>query len=157
MNHEQNVGRPEKLVTTVAVMGLSAAAAAALTGCSIGDYGASSAETPNPAAVAEQKAVELVDEYSEHPEGFDKSAIVRVEIPEGSSVNGAATTYVDRYGEEQGWTGPQRDLEHGVINEATSEISVVPQPGAEVVMYHVDLNGDGTVDVTPVDVENPTK
>lgn len=154
MNHEQNVGKREKLITTAAAIGLSAAA---LTGCGIGDYGASSAETPNPAAVAEQKAVELVGKYSKHPEEFDESAITRVDIPEGSSVNGAATAYVDQYGEEQGWTGPQGDLEHGVINEATAEISVVPQPGAEVVMYHVDLNGDGTVDVTPVGVENPTK
>ena len=155
MSHEQNVGKSEKkLITTAAAIGLSAAA---LTGCSIGDYGASSAETPNPAAVAEQKAVELVGEYSEHPEEFDKSAIVRVEVPEGSSVNGAATAYVDQYGQEQGWTGPQCDLEHGVVNEATAEISVVPHPGAEVIMYHVDLNGDGTVDVTPVGVENPTK
>ena len=107
--------------------------------------------------MAEQKAVELVGEYSEHPEEFDKSAIVRVEVPEGSSVNGAATAYVDQYGQEQGWTGPQCDLEHGVVNEATTEISVVPHPGAEVIMHHVDLNGDGTVDVTPVGVENPTK
>ncbi len=155
MSHEQNVGKSEKkLITTAAAIGLSAAV---LTGCGIGDYGASSAETPNPAAVAEQKAVELVGEYSEHPEEFDKSAIVRVEVPEGSSVNGAATAYVDQYGQEQGWTGPQCDLEHGVVNEATAKISVVPHPGAEVIMYHVDLNGDGTVDVTPVGVENPTK
>lgn len=154
MSHEQNVGNPEKLITTAAAIGLSAAA---LTGCGIGDYGASSAETPNPAAVAEQKAVELVDEYSEHPEEFDKSAIVRIEAPEGSSVNGAATAYVDQYGQEQGWTGSQRDLGHGIVNEAAAEISVVPHPGAEVIMYHVDLNGDGTVDVTPVGVENPTK
>ena len=155
MSHEQNVGKSEKkLITTAAAIGLSAAV---LTGCGVGDYGASSAETSNPAAVAEQKAVELVDEYSEHPEEFDKSAIVRVEVPEGSSVNGAATAYVDQYGEEQGWTGPQRDLEHGVVNQAAAEISVVPHPGAEVIMYHVDLNGDDTVDVTPVDVENPTK
>lgn len=155
MSHEQNVGKSEKkLITTAAAIGLSAAV---LTGCGIGDYGASSAETPNPAAVAEQKAVELVGEYSEHPEEFDESAIVHVEVPEGSSVNGAATAYVDQYGQEQGWTGPQRDLEHGVVNEATAEISVVPQPGAEVVMYYVDLNGDGTVDITPVGVENPTK
>ncbi|MFC2601722.1 MAG: hypothetical protein ACFNYO_01095 [Candidatus Saccharimonas sp.] len=154
MSHEQNVGKSEKLITTVAAIGLSAAA---LTGCGVGDYGASSAETPNPAAVAEQKAVELVDEYREHPEEFDESAIVRVEVPEGSSVNGAATAYVDQYGEEQGWTGPQRDLGHGIVNEAAAEISVVPHPGAEVIMYHVDLNGDGTVDVTPVGVENPTK
>ena len=150
MSHEQNVGKSEKkLITTAAAIGLSAAA---LTGCGIGDYGASSAETPNPAAVAEQKAVELVDEYSEHPEEFDKSAIVRIEVPEGSSVNGAATAYVDQYGQEQGWTGPQRDLGHGIVNEAAAEISVVPHPGAEVIMYHVDLNGDGTVDVTPVGV-----
>lgn len=154
MSHEQNVGKSEKKLITAAAIGLSAAV---LTGCGIGDYGASSAETPNPAAVAEQKAVELVGEYSEHPEEFDKSAIVRVEVPEGSSVNGAATAYVDQYGQEQGWTGPQCDLEHGVVNEATAEISVVPHPGAEVIMYHVDLNGDGTVDVTPVGVENPTK
>lgn len=154
MSHEQNVGNPEKLITTAAAIGLSAAA---LTGCGIGDYGASSAETPNLAAVAEQKAVELVDEYSEHPEEFDKSAIVRIEVPEGSSVNGAATAYVDQYGQEQGWTGSQRDLGHGIVNEAAAEISVVPHPGAEVIMYHVDLNGDGTVDVTPVGVENPTK
>lgn len=154
MNHEQNVGRPEKLITTVAAIGLSAAA---LTGCGVGDYGASSAETSNPAAVAEQEAVELVGKYRERPEEFDESAIVRVEVPEGSSVNGAATAYVDQYGQEQGWTSQQRDLEHGIVNEAAAEISVVPQPGAEVVMYHVDLNGDGTVDVTPVGVENPTK
>lgn len=155
MSHEQNVGKSEKkLITTAAAIGLSAAA---LTGCGIGDYGASSAETPNPAAVAEQKAVELVNEYSEHPEEFDESAIVRVEVPEGSSVNGAATAYVDQYGQEQGWTSPQRDLGHGIVNEAAAEISVVPHPGAEVIMYHVDLNGDGTVDVTPVGVENPTK
>lgn len=155
MSHEQNVGKSEKkLITTAAAIGLSAAA---LTGCGVGDYGASSAETPNSAAVVEQKAVNLVGEYSEHPEEFDKSAIVRVEVPEGSSVNGAATAYVDQYGQEQGWTGPQCDLEHGVVNEATAEISVVPHPGAEVIMYHVDLNGDGTVDVTPVGVENPTK
>ena len=154
MSHEQNVGKSEKLITTTVAIGLSTAA---LTGCGIGDYGASSAETPNPAAVAEQKAVELVDEYSEHPEEFDKSAIVRIEVPEGSSVNGAATAYVDQYGQEQGWTGPQRDLGHGIVNEAAAEISVVPHPGAEVIMYHVDLNGDGTVDVTPVGVENPTK
>ena len=154
MSHEQNVGKSEKLITTAAAIGLSAAA---LTGCGVGDYGASSAETSNPAAVAEQKAVELVDEYSEHPEEFDKSAIVRIEVPEGSSVNGAATAYVDQYGQEQGWTGPQRDLGHGIVNEAAAEISVVPHPGAEVIMYHVDLNGDGTVDVTPVGVENPTK
>ena len=116
MSHEQNVGKSEKkLITTAAAIGLSAAV---LTGYGIGDYGASSAETPNPAAVAEQKAVELVGEYSEHPEEFDKSAIVRVEVPEGSSVNGAATAYVDQYGQEQGWTGPQCDLEHGVVNEA---------------------------------------
>lgn len=154
MSHEQNVGKSEKLITTAAAIGLSAAA---LTGCGVGDYGASSAETSNPAAVAEQKAVELVDEYSEHPEEFDESAIVRVEVPEGSSVNGAATAYVDQYGQEQGWTSQQRDLEHGIVNEAAAEISVVPHPGAEVIMYHVDLNGDGTVDVTPVGVENPTK
>lgn len=154
MSHEQNVGKSEKLITTAAAIGLSAAA---LTGCGIGDYGASSAETPNPATIAEQEAVDLVGKYREHPEEFDGSAIVRVEVPEGSSVNGAATGYVDRYGEEQGWTGSQRDLEHGVVNEAAAEISVVPQPGAEVVMYHIDLNGDGTVDVTPVDVENPTE
>jgi len=155
MSHEQNVGKSEKkLITTAAIIGLSAAA---LTGCGVGDYRASSAETPNPAAVAEQKAVELVDEYSKHPEGFDESAIVHVEVPEGSSVNGAATAYVDQYGEEQGWTGPQRDLEHGVVNQAATEISVVPHPDTEVIMYHVDLNGDGTVDITPVGVENPTK
>lgn len=154
MSHEQNVGKSEKKLITAAAIGLSAAV---LTGCGVGDYGASSAETPNPAAVAEQKAVELVDEYSKHPEEFDESAIVHVEVPEGNSVNGAATAYVDQYGQEQGWTGPQRDLEHGVVNEATAEISVVPQPGAEVVMYYVDLNGDGTVDITPVGVENPTK
>ena len=154
MSHEQNVGKSEKLITTAAAIGLSAAA---LTGCGVGDYGASSAETPNPAAIAEQEAVDLVGEYREHPEKFDESAIVRVEVPEGSSVNGAATAYVDQYGQEQGWTGPQRDLGHGIVNEAAAEISVVPHPGTEVIMYHVDLNGDGTVDVTPVDVENPTK
>ena len=156
MSHEQNVGKSEKklITTAAAVISLSAAA---LTGCGIDGYGASSAETPNPAAVAEQKAVELVDEYSEHPEEFDKSAIVRIEVPEGSSVNEAATAYVDQYGQEQGWTGSQRDLGHGIVNEAAAEISVVPHPGAEVIMYHVDLNGDGTVDVTPVGVENPTK
>lgn len=154
MNHEQNVGKREKLITTAVAIGLSTAA---LTGCGIGDYRASSAENPDPAAVAEQKAVNLVGEYREHPEKFDESAIVRVEVPKGGSVNGAATAYADRYGEEQGWTGSQRDLEHGVINQAAAEISVVPQSGAEVVMCHVDLNGDGTVDVTPVDVENPTK
>ena len=155
MSHEQNVGKSEKkLITTAAAIGLSATA---LTGCGIGDYGASSAETPNPAAVAEQEAVNLVDEYSEHPEKFDGSAIVRIGVPEGSSVNGAATAYVDQYGQEQGWTSQQRDLEHGIVNEATTEISVVPHPGAEVIMYHVDLNGDGTVDITPVGVENPIK
>ena len=154
MSHEQNVGKSEKKLITAAAIGLSAAV---LTGCGVGDYGASSAETPNPAAIAEQEAVDLVGEYREHPEKFDESAIVRVEVPEGSSVNGAATAYVDQYGQEQGWTGPQCDLEHGVVNEATAEISVVPHPGAEVIMYHVDLNGDGTVDVTPVGVENPTK
>ena len=154
MSHEQNVGKSEKKLITAAAIGLSAAV---LTGCGVGDYGASSAETPNPAAIAEQEAVDLVGEYREHPEEFDESAIVRVGVPEGSSVNGAATAYVDRYGQEQGWTGPQCDLEHGVVNEAAAEISGVPQPGAEVVMYHVDLNGDGTVDVTPVGVENPTK
>ena len=84
MSHEQNVGKSEKLITTAAAIGLSAAA---LTGCGVGDYGASSAETSNPAAVAEQKAVELVDEYSEHPEKFDESAIVRVEVPEGMLIN----------------------------------------------------------------------
>lgn len=79
MSHEQNVGKSEKkLITTAAAIGLSAAA---LTGCGIGDYGASSAETPNPAAVAEQEAVNLVDEYSEHPEKFDGSAIVRIGVP----------------------------------------------------------------------------
>lgn len=154
MSHEQNVGKSEKKLITAAAIGLSAAV---LTGCGVGDYEASSAETPNPAAIAEQEAVDLVGEYREHPEKFDESAIVRVEVPEGSSVNGAATAYVDQYGQEQGWTGPQHDLEHGVVNEATAEISVVPQPGAEVVMYYVDLNGDGTVDITPVGVENPTK
>lgn len=155
MSHEQNVGKSEKkLITTAAIIGLSAAA---LTGCGIGDYEASSAETPNPAAIAEQEAVDLVGKYREHPEEFDGSAIVRVEVPEGSSVNGAATAYVDQYGQEQGWTGPQHDLEHGVVNKAAAEISVVPHPGTEVIMYHVDLNGDGTVDITPVGVENPTK
>lgn len=154
MSHEQNVGNPEKLITTAVAIGLSAAA---LTGCGIGDYEASSAETPNPAAIAEQEAVDLVGKYREHPEEFDGSAIVRVEVPEGSSVNGAATAYVDQYGQEQGWTGSQRDLEHGVVNKAAAEISVVPHPGTEVIMYHVDLNGDGTVDITPVGVENPTK
>ena len=154
MSHEQNVGKSEKKLITAAAIGLSAAV---LTGCGVGDYGASSAETSNPAAIAEQEAVDLVGEYREHPEKFDESAIVRVEVPEGSSVNGAATAYVDQYGQEQGWTGPQHDLGHGIVNEAAAEISVVPHPGAEVIMYHVDLNGDGTVDVTPVDVENPTK
>lgn len=154
MSHEQNVGRSEKKLITAAAIGLSAAV---LTGCGVGDYGASSAETPNPAAIAEQEAVDLVGEYREHPEKFDESAIVRVEVPEGSSVNGAATAYVDQYGQEQGWTGPQHDLEHGVVNKAAAEISVVPHPGTEVIMYHVDLNGDGTVDITPVGVENPTK
>lgn len=154
MSHEQNVGNPEKLITTAAAIGLSAAA---LTSCGIGDYGASSAETPNPAAIAEQEAVDLVSKYREHPEEFDESAMVRVEVPEGGSVNGAATAYVDQYGQEQGWTGPQHDLEHGVVNKAATEISVVPHPDTEVIMYHVDLNGDGTVDVTPVGVENPTR
>ncbi|MFC2574937.1 MAG: hypothetical protein ACFNUS_02255 [Candidatus Saccharimonas sp.] len=154
MSHEQNVGKSEKKLITAAAIGLSAAV---LTGCGVGDYGASSAETPNPAAIAEQEAVDLVGEYREHPEKFDESAIVRVEVPEGSSVNGAATAYVDQYGQEQGWTGPQHDLEHGVVNKAAAEISVVPHPGTEVIMYHVDLNGDGTVDITPVGVENPTK
>lgn len=154
MSHEQNVGKSEKKLITAAAIGLSAAV---LTGCGVGDYGASSAETPNPAAIAEQEAVDLVGEYREHPEKFDESAIVRVEVPEGSSVNGAATAYVDQYGQEQGWTGPQHDLGHGIVNKAAAEISVVPHPGAEVIMYHVDLNGDGTVDITPVGVENPTK
>ena len=154
MSHEQNVGKSEKKLITAAAIGLSAAV---LTGCGVGDYGASSAETPNPAAIAEQEAVDLVGEYREHPEKFDESAIVRVEVPEGSSVNGAATAYVDQYGQEQGWTGPQHDLEHGVVNKAAAEISVVPHPGTEVIMCHVDLNGDGTVDITPVSVENPTK
>ena len=154
MSHEQNVGKSEKKLITAAAIGLSAAV---LTGCGVGDYGASSAETPNPAAIAEQEAVDLVGQYREHPEKFDESAIVRVEVPEGSSVNGAATAYVDQYGQEQGWTGPQHDLEHGVVNKAAAEISVVPHPGTEVIMYHVDLNGDGTVDITPVGVENPTK
>lgn len=154
MSHEQNVGKSEKKLITAAAIGLSAAV---LTGCGVGDYGASSAETPNPAAIAEQEAVDLVGEYREHPEKFDESAIVRVEVTEGSSVNGAATAYVDQYGQEQGWTGPQHDLEHGVVNKAAAEISVVPHPGTEVIMYHVDLNGDGTVDITPVGVENPTK
>ena len=154
MSHEQNVGKSEKKLITAAAIGLSAAV---LTGCGVGDYGASSAETPNPAAIAEQEAVDLVGEYREHPEKFDESAIVRVEVTEGSSVNGTATAYVDQYGQEQGWTGPQHDLEHGVVNKAAAEISVVPHPGTEVIMYHVDLNGDGTVDITPVGVENPTK
>ena len=70
MSHEQNVGNPEKLITTAVAIGLSAAA---LTGCGIGDYEASSAETPNPAAIAEQEAVD----WSANTENIPRNSMDR--------------------------------------------------------------------------------
>ena len=132
--------------------GMAITALASLGGCS-GSGEALDTTPQNPAAVAEQTAVEIVAEYQEDPGRLlEDPSIEAISIAEGGSISSATIAHMHEVADSEGWSTQQTDLNRGVIMEAAAEIKTdgIPQPGDIVYIVSHDTNGDGQVEIVPV-------
>ena len=139
------------------------------TGLGLGLYpweGRSNAKTPDsPAAVAEQGAVDFVNAAYKDPsllEGKDTSTVT---LEDGDSVNSATQRAAEEVGEREGWSADQKNLNIGVIAEASQEVRYassentsttynISKVGDTVTVVREDVNGDGIKEFFPVDVRS---
>ena len=93
-----------------------------ITGLGLGLYpweGRSSAEAPdNPAAVAEQGAVDFVNAAHENPSLLGPEKTFSVDLQDGDSVNSAAQRAAEEVGEQEGWSAGQINLNIGVVRKS---------------------------------------
>ena len=152
-------GKASKRVRRTAAM-----LALAVTGFGVGSYpweGRSGTPTPdNPAATAEQNAVDFVNAVHENPSVLDDKDTSTVTLEDGDSVNSAT----QRAAEQEGWSADQKNLNIGVIAEASQEVRHtnsektgtaynISKVGDTVTVVREDVNGDGTKEFFPVDVQ----
>ena len=142
--------------------------ALAVTGFGVGSYpweGRSGTPTlNNPAATAEQNAVDFVNAVHENPSVLDDKDTSAVTLEDGDSVNSATQRAAEEVGEQEGWSADQKNLNIGVIAEASQEVRHtnsektgtaynISKVGDTVTVVREDVNGDGTKEFFPVDVQ----
>lgn len=143
--------------------------ALAVTGFGVGSYpweGRSGTPTPdNPAATAEQNAVDFVNAVHENPSVLDDKDTATVTLEDGDSVNSAVQRAAEEVGEREGWSADQKNLNIGVIAEASQEVRyassentgithTISKVGDTVTVVRADVNGDGIKELFPVDVQS---
>ena len=154
-------GKASKRVRRTAAM-----LALAVTGFGVGSYpweGRSGTPTPdNPAATAEQNAVDFVNAVHENPSVLDDKDTATVTLEDGDSVNSATQRAAEEVGEREGWSADQKNLNIGVIAKASQEVRHtnsektaynISKVGDTVTVVREDVNGDGTKEFFPVDVQ----
>ena len=157
-------GKASKRVRRTAAM-----LALAVTGFGVGSYpwdGRSCTPTPdNPVATAEQNAVDFVNAVHENPSVLDDKDTSTVTLEDGDSVNSAVQRAAEEVGEREGWSADQKNLNIGVIAEASQEVRHtnsentgttynISKVGDTVTVVREDVNGDGTKEFFPVDVQS---
>lgn len=143
--------------------------ALAVTGFGVGSYpweGRSGTPTPdNSVATAEQNAVDFVNAVHENPSVLDDKDTSTVTLEDGDSVNSAVQRAAEEVGEREGWSADQKNLNIGVIAEASQEVRHtnsentgttynISKVGDTVTVVREDVNGDGTKEFFPVDVQS---
>lgn len=140
--------------------------ALAVTGFGVGSYpweGRSGTPTPdNPAATAEQNAVDFVNAVHENPSLLGPEKTLSVDLQDGDSVNSAAQRAAEKVGEQEGWSADQINLNIGVVTEASQEVLdnskyKIPPKEFTVTMVEKDTNGDGKKEVFPADAKPKAK
>lgn len=128
------------------------------------ESGADTSTSNNPAAVAEQNAVDFVNAVHENPSVLDDKDTSTVTLEDGDSVNSATQRAAEEVGEREGWSEGQKNLNIGVIAEASQEVRHtnsektgttynISKVGDTVIVARKDVNGDGTKEFFPVDVQ----
>lgn len=128
------------------------------------ESGADTSTSNNPAAVAEQNAADLVNAVHENPSVLDDKDTSTVTLEDGDSVNSATQRAAEEVGEQEGWSADQKNLNIGVIAEASQEVRHtnsektgtaynISKVGDTVTVVREDVNGDGTKEFFPVDVQ----
>ena len=158
----------EKEKASKRVRRTAAMLALAVTGFGVGSYpweGRSGTPTPdNPAATAEQNAVDFVNAVHENPSVLDDKDTSTVTLEDGDSVNSATQRAAEEVGEQEGWSADQKNLNIGVIAEASQGVRHansektgtaynISKVGDTVIVARKDVNGDGTKEFFPVDVQ----
>ena len=171
MNNERlpETSLAEKEKAGKRVRGAAAMLALAVTGFGVGSYpweGRSGTPTPdNPVATAEQNAVDFVNAVHENPSVLDDKDTSTVTLEDGDSVNSAVQRAAEEVGEREGWSADQKNLNIGVIAEASQEVRHtnsentgttynISKVGDTVTVVREDVNGDGTKEFFPVDVQS---
>lgn len=129
------------------------------------ESGPDTSTSNNPAAVAEQNAVDFVNAVHENPSVLDDKDTSTVTLEDGDSVNSATQRAAKEVGEREGWSSDQENLNIGVIAKASQEVRHtnsektgtaynISKVGDTVTVVREDVNGDGTKEFFPVDVQS---
>lgn len=126
------------------------------------ESGADTSTSNNPAAVAEQGAVDFVNAAHENPSLLGPEKTFSVDLQDGDSVNSAAQRAAEEVGEQEGWSADQINLNIGVVTEASQEVLdnskyKIPPKEFTVTMVEKDTNGDGKKEVFPADAKPKAK
>ena len=93
--------------------------ALAVTGFGVGSYpweGRSGTPTlNNPAATAEQNAVDFANAVHENPSVLDDKDTSTVTLEDGDSVNSATQRAAEEVGEQEGWSADQKNRSEDVV------------------------------------------
>lgn len=129
------------------------------------ESGADTSTSNNPAAVAEQNAANLVNAAYKDPSLLESKDTSTVTLEDGDSVNSATQRAAKEVGEREGWSEGQKNLNIGVIAEASQEVRHansektgtaynISKVGDTVTVVTEDVNGDGIKEFFPVDVQS---
>lgn len=146
-------------------------AAIGTTGLAVGlafhpyESGPDTSTSNNPAAVAEQNAADLVNAAYKDPSLLESKDTSTVTLEDGDSVNSATQRAAEEFGEREGWSADQKNLNIGVIAEASQEVRHtnsenastaynISKVGDTVTVVREDVNGDGIKEFFPVDVQS---
>ncbi len=120
------------------------------------ESGPDTSTSNNPAAVAEQNAADLVNAAYKDPSLLESKDTSTVTLEDGDSVNSATQRAAEEFGEREGWSADQKNLNIGVIAEASQEVRPynISKVGDTVTVVREDVNGDGIKEFFPVDVQS---
>ena len=149
------------------LVGMAAMGAAGLAmGLTFHPYesGPDTSTSNNPAAVAEQNAADLVNAVHKNPSILADKDTSTVTLENGDSVRSATQRAAKEVGEREGWSSDQENLNIGVIAKASQEVRHansektgtaynISKVGDTVIVARKDVNGDGTKEFFPVDVQ----
>ena len=128
------------------------------------ESGPDTSTSNNPAAVAEQNAADLVNAAYKDPSILKSEDTSTVTLEDGDSVRSATQRAAEEVGEREGWSEGQKNLNIGVIAKASQEVRHansektgtaynISKVGDTVIVARKDVNGDGTKEFFPVDVQ----